>query len=124
MTVNGQMKVKLAKDADAEIVSGATGLATSPRWALRSNSLIIGPYHSGLEHEQHYLATRGSGDWHSSEDDEFRFDAGDSMLRSLWLHLGSRNLVETDFPSRWFETPLLTGSLRLMTQNHFSPSSF
>lgn len=122
MTVNDHMKVKLAKDADAEIVPGVTALATKPRWALRTNSLLIGPYHNGLEHEQHYLATRGSGDWHASEDDEFRFDTADSMLRSMWLHAGRRNLIETDFLSSWFEAPLSTGSLRLINQTHFSPA--
>lgn len=113
------MKVILARGTDAEIVLGE-GLEQLPRWGLRSNSLMMGPYHSGLEHEQHYLATTGSGDWYRSEDDEFRFDSEQLTLRSIWFHVADRNLLAPEFLSRCFDTPPVEGSLRLINRHHFS----
>ncbi|MFD1051644.1 hypothetical protein ACFQ1S_41880, partial [Kibdelosporangium lantanae] len=39
------------------------------------------------EHEKHFLATVGSGNWYFSDDDEFRFDPVTGVLRSFRLHV-------------------------------------
>lgn len=115
------MNVELAEGIVTEVVFGER-LATPPRWGLRSSSLMIAPYHSGDEHELHYEATVGSGDWYRSEYDEFRFGKDDHMLRSLWLHVPNENLNAAELLPRWRDAPPLSGVLRLLTQRDFAPA--
>ena len=119
------MNIKLQGSAMAEIITGGE-LAEQPRWGLRSGSLIIAPYRTGDEHEHHYLETIGSGTWHRSEEDEFRFDKTSRTLRSLWLHVPDRNLPSAEFLGTLQLVPRMEGLLRLTSPQSFSlePSDY
>jgi len=95
-----------------DIVPGRQ-LEYRPRLALRGLSLIVGPYRSGDEHEQHYLDTTGSGAWHAPEDDELRFGKGDRILRSAWLHIPEAHLSAPNVLAPWVTAAREVGLLRL-----------
>lgn len=73
-----------------EVIDGEP-LPFPPRLAILGLTLTIGPYTSPQEHESHVLATVGSGNWHPSEYDEFRFDKATGELKSLRLHIPEKN---------------------------------
>ncbi len=101
------MIVQIVEGVTAEIVLGKI-LNDMPAWDL--GSIKVGPYVNGLEHEHHYLATIGSGNWYWSPN-EFRFNKSDLLLSSVGVYTGSINLLPNDsvFPSQ--ET--IEGLLRL-----------
>ncbi|MBP2321699.1 hypothetical protein JOF56_002084 [Kibdelosporangium banguiense] len=91
-----------------EVVEGDP-LPLTPRLAILGLTLDVGPYTSPEEHERHVLATIGSGNWHPSEYDEFRFDRATGLLSSLRLHIPERN-AQTD---SWRAAPVLQGTIGL-----------
>jgi len=92
-----------------------------PRWGLRELSLIIGPYHSGQEHEQHFLETIGSGNWYRSEFDEYRFTMNDYLLTSIWFHIPEVNLKSNDTIQSWLLEPSIKGLIRISKVNVSNP---
>lgn len=102
------INVELQNSYQAKIIDGIS-LSFSPRWGLRELSLIVGQYHSGDEHEQHFLQTIGSGNWYRSEYEEFRFRQDNHQLESVWFHVPEVNIEpeKQDLISLWqFETPI------------------
>lgn len=97
-----------------EVIDGEP-LSFPPRLAILGLTLTIGPYTSPQEHESHVLATVGSGNWHPSEYDEFRFDRTTGELGSLRLHIPEKNAE----PATWAEIQPRQGTIRLP-----EPSSF
>lgn len=102
-----------------ELVLG-TVLPSNPRWGLRINSLVVGPYDSDETYEQHYLETIGSGDWYLAGNEEFRFDKTDNLLRSVWFHIPEVN-IEEELIMVWRDLPLVEGLLRLIPSQEVNP---
>lgn len=67
-------------------------LERDPRWMLDGGTVLIGPYHSADEHDQHLAQTIGSTDWLWSGDDELRFDQETLLLQSVLLQLPDATL--------------------------------
>lgn len=88
------MRIQIKEGVTAEIVVGKM-LEATPVWILRGESIKVGPYVNGLEHELHYLATVGSGDWYWTPD-EFRFNKDDLLLSSVGVLLHSLYLLSPE----------------------------
>lgn len=114
------MFVELQDSVMAEVVSGVQ-LQFNPRLSLRGLSLIVGPYHSGQEHEAHFLQTMGSGSWYRSEFEEFRFGKADHLLQSVWFNLPEENLDSEDLMVAWRSQQPVEGLLRLCSSQEFGP---
>lgn len=99
-------------------------LGQSPRWMLDGRTVIIGPYHSSAEHEQHLAQTVGSTDWLWSSSDELRFDQKTLLLQSVLLLLPDATLPSDLSLVPWLMASQETGLLQLSTSQNFQlPSS-
>ncbi|GAB3914099.1 hypothetical protein GCM10029964_124810 [Kibdelosporangium lantanae] len=101
-----------------EIVDGP-GLAEAPSLLLGNMSVACGSASDPEEHEKHFLATVGSGNWYFSDDDEFRFDPVTGVLRSFRLHVPERNATSYVLP----DLPVESGSIRLVELRAFGLES-
>jgi hypothetical protein len=105
------------------IIEQNTYLPFIPRWGLRELSLMIGPYENGQEHEQHFLETRGSGNWYRSEFEEFRFTKNDYILTSIWFHIPEINKKPTDIINLWLGQSSIKGLLKIDQINSLQPEA-
>jgi hypothetical protein len=110
------MIIQIKEGILAEIVVGRI-LEETPTWNLKGRSIKVGPYVNGEEHERHYLATVGSGNWYWTPD-EFRFNKSDRMLSSVGVRTHEISLLSADdvFANQAVEE----GLIRLVNESHFT----
>ena len=112
------MLVKLTDSVEAEIVYQEK-LPWMLSWEMRAGYVIIGPYLNMDEHEQHYLKTIGSGDWHAPMGSEFRFDKDNLLLKSIWVKALEENLESGSVIEEWTSQQPIEGILRLLSSQDF-----
>ncbi len=103
-----------------------THVAGHPRWMLDGRTMLIGPYHTVEEHEQHISQTVGSTDWFWSASDEFRFDKSTLILQSVLLLIPDTTTPSDCTPVSWLHVPQEKGLLRLDAPQDFqiTPTDF
>jgi hypothetical protein len=106
------MFIEILDAVRAEIVQ-SEHMQLFPRWVLRDGNLLIGPYHSAEEHEQHVTQTIGSTDWLWSGSDELRFDKQTLKLQSCWFQAPETNLASGLQLEPWLTAEVKHGLLRL-----------
>jgi hypothetical protein len=118
------MFVHLTDSTIVEFLNEAKLLAHQPRWGI-GDSLMVGPYRNGDEHEHHVVSeTIGSGLWYKPEDNEFRFDKNDLTLKSIWFPIPEENMDLKNLVELWTRQEPLVGTLRLTSSEGlegFSP---
>ena len=119
------MDVDLYDSVSAEVIQGVQ-LKQKPRWGLRDLSLMVGPYGSGEAHEQHFLASIGSGNWYRPEFDEMLFGRESFVLESIWFHIPGENYASDEFIASWKKEQPIQGLPRLKTSQSFQlePTEF
>jgi hypothetical protein len=120
------MFLYLTDSTVAEVLHEAEILPYPPRWGACGDSLIVGSYRNGDEHEHHVVAeTIGSGLWYGPEsNDEFRFGEEDLTLKSIWFRTLEENMDLGSVIEPWIKQEPLVGSLRLTSSEDlegFSP---
>ena len=67
------------------IIESGNQLQWIPRFVLEGRSLIVGPYNSAAEYDQHVASTTGSGGTFGFGE-ALRFDRESEALLSVWVH--------------------------------------
>ncbi len=112
------MYLELTSSVKTEVVTGAQ-LASNPRWMLDGRTVLLGPYYSSEEHEQHLGQTVGSTDWLWSASDELRFDQKTLLLQSILFSVPDTTLPSTFSLDAWQTVSEDVGLLRLSNAKDF-----
>lgn len=88
------MIVEVAPHITARVVDGPH-LPFQPRLWLQSRLLIVGPYHSSGEQEEHFLDTVGYIDWLRLGSDALCFGKNDHLLKSVLFHIPDASAAVT-----------------------------
>jgi len=110
--------VELAQAVTAEIVEGLN-LQLQPRLWLTDRTLLLGPYHSFIEQERHFLQTVGFVDWLDFGLDVLTFDRYTSLLQGAVFHIPETNSTATVSLTSWLDEDVVNGSLRLSVLQGF-----
>jgi hypothetical protein len=105
-----------------KVISG-TSLEQNPRWMLDGRNVLIGPYYSADEHDQHIGQTIGSTDWLWSAADELRFDQETLLLQSASFIVPEATLPSDISLDIWKMVPQVTGLLQLSHAQNFQLES-
>lgn len=119
------MHLEIAPSIFCEMIPGIS-IAQTPRWMLDGRNVLIGPYHSTEEHEQHVSQTVGSTDWLWSAHDELRFDRETLLLQSTLFIVPDATLPPDLSLEVWQTVPQETGLLKLLQAQNFQlePTDF
>jgi hypothetical protein len=117
--------LKIAPSILCQIIPETT-ISQTPRWMLDGRNVLIGPYHSSEEHEQHISQTVGSTDWLWSAHDELRFDRESLLLQSILFIVPDATLPPDLSLDVWQMAPQETGLLKLLQAQKFplEPADF
>ncbi len=112
------MIVELTQSVTADVVEGEY-LRLQPRLWLRDRTLLLGPYHSAQEQEQHFLEEVGYVDWLRFGSDALCFDRKDLLLNSASFRMPETNATLTSSLTRWLDEVAVNGLLRLTEPRGF-----